>query len=424
MIIIQRIWRGYRIRKRYLQTKQAAIVIQKYFRGHRERLSYLRKKRATILIQAHVRALFARILVEELRQKKREEEERRERLRREEEERRRKEEEQMRIRMEEKEKEDAFKEAQQELLTLAQMANKKAERTVDKKGQVNLDEMFIFLKEGAKPAQVGNDEKVFLNSLSQDLEDMFQQSEGARLPMQPIRATPKPPVLSFEAKEAARAQRRRQRERRVLKKSLGIEDEGASSEPSFDPSAYPLLKFAEMYFNDFPRDTGGFSTFSLRRMPSRIKDALPKSEMLVFTKNSSLPTSMIHMHLPENVNLSCSIFKDLCRYLRGDIKEDQVNLIIQSIIAYGIDRTELRDEILCQIIRQVTENPSEEATLRGWHFLTLATIAFPPSKNFNKVKNYNTPFLFPLPFLLLMLLFYIFLFLSHCNACGLFFFSF
>lgn len=386
MIIIQKIWRGYRIRKRYLQTRQATIVIQKYFRGQRQRIAFLRKKRAAILIQAQVRALFARILVEELRQRKREEEERLERLRREEEERRRREDEQRRIEMEEREKEDAFKEAQKELLTLAQMANKKAKRTVDTKGQVNLDEMFIFLKEDPKPVHAGKDEKVFLHSLSQDLEDMFQQSEGARLPMQPIREAPKPPVLTFEAKEASRAQRKRQRERRVLKKSLGIEDEGAIGETSFDPSAYPLLKFAEMYFNDFPKDTGGFSTFSLRRMPSRIKDPLPKNEMLVFTKNTSLPTSMIHMHLPENVNLSCSIFKDICRYMRGDIKEDQVNLIIQSIIAYGIDRTELRDEIFCQIIRQVTENPSEEATLRGWHFLTLATIAFPPTKNFNKVK--------------------------------------
>lgn len=384
MIIIQKVWRGYRIRKRYLIAKSAAIVIQKYFRGQRERILYLRKKRSAILIQAHVRAFFARLFVEELRQKKREEEERLERLRREEEEKKRKEEEQRRIHEEEKAKEEAFKAAQKELYTLAQMANKKAEKTVDKKGQVNLDEMFVFLKEDPKPR--GDEEKVFLRSLSQDLESMFLQSEGAKLPMSPVKETPKPPVLSFETKENARAQRRRQRDRRVFKKLLGVEDEESPyREDSFDPTAYPLTKFAEMYFNDFPKDTTGFSTFSLRRMPSRIKDALPKAEMLVYTKNSSLPTSMIHMHLPENVNLACSIFKDLCRLLRGDTKDDQTMLIIQSCIAYGIDRTELRDEIFCQIIRQVTDNPSEEAIVRGWHFLTLATIAFPPSKNFNKV---------------------------------------
>lgn len=169
-----------------------------------------------------------------------------------------------------------------------------------------------------------------------------------------------------------------------MKKLLGVEEEASKMEEKFDPAAYPLLKFAEMYFNDFPRDTGGFSTLSLRRAP-RVKDAIPKSEMLIYTKSTSLPTSMVHMHDPENVNLACGIFKDVCKLLKGDLKPDQCNLTMQSTIAYGIERPELRDEIFCQLIRQITENPKEDAILRGWHFLTLCTIAFPPSKNFNKV---------------------------------------
>lgn len=75
--------------------------------------------------------------------------------------------------------------------------------------------------------------------------------------------------------------------------------------------------------------------------------------------------------------------------LRGDMKGDQCNLTIQSTIAYGIDRPELRDEIFCQLIRQISDNPKEDAVMRGWHFLTLCTIAFLPSKNFNKV-HYHT----------------------------------
>ena len=385
MIIIQKVWRGYRIRKRYREMRRACIVIQKYFKGSRERILYLKKRRAAILIQANIRAMFARELVQELKRKKREEEERLERLRREEEERRRKEEEQRKIEMEAKAKEDAYREAQAELLALSRMANKQAEKTVDKKGQVNLDEMFVFLKEDPKKQQDGNAEKKFLHSLSNDLEDMFQQSEGANLPMKPPKKAPEPPVLTFETRESARAQRKRQRDRRVLKKLLGIEEEGARGEEPFDPAEYPLIKFAEKHFNNFPKDTGAFSTFSMRRMPAKIKDPIPKEQMLTYTKNSTLPTSMIHMHLVENVNLACTIFKDICKLMRGDIKEEQAILIIQSCIAYGIDRPELRDEIFCQVIRQVTDNPSNDSTVRGWHFLTLSTIAFPPSKNFNKV---------------------------------------
>ena len=386
MIIIQKVWRGYRIRKRYKEMRRACIIIQTYFRGRRERLMYLRKRRAAILIQAHMRGVFARELVEEIRRKKREEEERLRRLRQEEEERKRKEETRRRAETEERAREEAFKIAQKELITLAEIANKKAEKTVDKKGQVNLDEMFTFLAEPSKPKE--NEEKDFLSDLTHDLEAMFQASDGARQPMhKPMRTAPDPPSSSKNAltRTDQKSSRDLRRQRRVRKKLLGIDDDTGRGDEPFDPTAYPLIKFAEMYFNDFPRDSGAFSTMSLRRLPKSIRDAIPKQEMLVYTKANSLPTSMVHMHEPENVNLACSIFKDLCKLLRGDTKNEQINLVIQSTIAYGIDRSELRDEIFCQLIRQVTENPREDGILRGWHFLTLCTIAFPPSKNFNKV---------------------------------------
>ena len=170
-----------------------------------------------------------------------------------------------------------------------------------------------------------------------------------------------------------------------MKKLLGMDDEYTQVEEPFNPTAYPLVRFAEMYFNDFPRDSSGFSTLSLRRAP-KFHNAIPKEEMLTYTKSHSLPTSMVHMHDPDNVNLACSIFKDISKLLRGDCKADHTNIIIQSTIAYGIDRHELRDEIFVQLIRLVTNNPSEDSVLKGWHLITLCVVGFPPSKNFNKVS--------------------------------------
>lgn len=272
------------------------------------------------------------------------------------------------------------------------MAEMKSEKVVTRNGETDLDKMFQFLSEGPKP--VGREEKEFLTALSSDLEQMFRESQAASEPSRrPSRPAPIPPQPRPQAPPQARAAgiaaphpRTQRRQRRVMKKLLGVEGEGAWQEEPFDPVAYPMIRYAEMYFNDHPRDTGGFSTLSLRRAP-RVKDPIPKSEMLVFTKTSNLPTSIVHMHDPENVNLACVIFKDVCKLLRGDVKSEQFNLTIQSTIAYAIDRAELRDEVFCQLIRQVSENPSEEATLRGWHFLTLCTIAFPPTKSFNKVCN-------------------------------------
>ena len=389
MIIIQKAWRGYRIRKRYLRIRRSTIVIQKYFRGRQKRLQFLRMRRAAITIQAHLRGMFARELAEELRRKKKEEEERKAQQRREEEKRAAKE-------RAEKTMEEAYKAAQKELMLLAQVAQKKAEKTVKKTGDVDLDEMFKFLAQPPKPK--GNQEKAFLDQLTADLDVMFKESDAksGTVKSKPSRPAPKPPGPSASPARkgregegeasGAKLSRTQRRQRRVMKKLLGVDDDQTQKDESFDPNEYPMMKFAEMYFNDFPKDTSPFGTLTLRRAP-RVKDPVPKSEMLSFTKTTTLPTSMVHMHDPDNVNLACSIFKDICKVLQGDVRSEKLSLIIQSTIAYGIERPELRDEIFCQLIRQVTDNPREESVMNGWQILTLSIIAFHPNKNFNKVNN-------------------------------------
>lgn len=394
IVILQKVWRGYIQRKRYLEMKRSAVVLQTAFRGRRQRLLFLKKRRSAVVIQKHVRGMFARIYVRELRIQKRKEEERLLRLRLEEEEKRRKEEERLKEEEEEQARKEAYEAAQKELILLAEIANKKVEKAVTKKGQVDLDQMFTFLAEPPKPD--GDEEKSFLDSLSEDLETMFKESDKQQTLK--LKAKSKRSITrstsqgsdsgiagGMKDNQQQRASRNLRRQRRMKKKLLGLDAETTMEDDYFDPLAYPLLKFAEAHFNDFPKETGAFSTMSLRRLPKSIKDAIPKEDMLIYTKSTSIPTSIIHMHDPENVNLACSIFKDLCKFLRGDARPDQVHLIIQSTIAYGIDRPELRDEIFCQLIRQVTDNPREDAILRGWHFLTLCVTAFPPSKNFNRV---------------------------------------
>jgi hypothetical protein len=122
----------------------------------------------------------------------------------------------------------------------------------------------------------------------------------------------------FSNKPVVAGKRTIRRKKRVQEKMLFEEqraEKEKQAEENLNPLEYSMIKFAENYFNDHPKATSGTLTGKSPKQLSQM-DIMPKSEMVCYSKSSSLPTSMIHMQDPENVTLACSIFKDICKYLK------------------------------------------------------------------------------------------------------------
>ncbi|KAI7831216.1 hypothetical protein BC939DRAFT_437941 [Gamsiella multidivaricata] len=81
--------------------------------------------------------------------------------------------------------------------------------------------------------------------------------------------------------------------------------------------------------------------------------------------------------------------------------EDDTKLVLE-LIKKGLDHGELRDEIYVQLCKQLTENPSREGSIKGWHLFTILLITFAPSKNLHEylasfLTQHATTSLHPIP---------------------------
>ncbi|XP_073998839.1 unconventional myosin 81F [Rhodnius prolixus] len=173
------------------------------------------------------------------------------------------------------------------------------------------------------------------------------------------------------------AERGLRRKYRVEKKIQEMEQDNTLFSAPLNDTYHDIVEFAQTYFNSHERTPEGTIIATLTRK-NKVTEMMPKYEMVTYYKGSTIPTSHIQMYDPDNVNMACSIFRDLCKYMKGEHKNEVQ--VIQSIIGAGLEREELRDEIFVQCMRQSTNNPSAEATERLWLLLCLTIVAFQPSK--------------------------------------------
>lgn len=109
------------------------------------------------------------------------------------------------------------------------------------------------------------------------------------------------------------------------------------------------------------------------------KRKVPIEKMVIYQKNSLSAPLLNQLAKPLHKDaLKC--FKYIQKIQKTEIKSavDDIYLLMEKGVLHG----GLRDEIYVQICKQVTQNPSDVQTQRGWFLIGIIAIAFPPSKNF------------------------------------------
>ncbi|KAI8814450.1 Rho GTPase activation protein [Cladochytrium replicatum] len=130
--------------------------------------------------------------------------------------------------------------------------------------------------------------------------------------------------------------------------------------------------FAQRYFAEHRR--GIFRRrVPVEKMLEWQKDTL-KSPLMVMNKE-------YHKEAQKCFKLLQRIMGD-----RGGVpaNSEQHRKEIQELLDKGINSGILRDEIYVQLCKQLSHNPQPESIFRGWQFMCVITIAFPPSKNFEE----------------------------------------
>ncbi|XP_046440084.1 myosin-I heavy chain-like isoform X4 [Daphnia pulex] len=181
-----------------------------------------------------------------------------------------------------------------------------------------------------------------------------------------------------------RENREVRRKLRIARKLHELEEDIQSAANQAN-ELHELIEYAEKNFNvhEYISEVNLGSTLKKNKKPGETI-TISKEEMVVFTKFNYIPTSHLVLYDHDSILVACDIFKDLCRYMKSEMKYEEEETFLNTVIGHGLERDDLRDELYVMCMRQSTNNPSPDMCEKIWILLAFCVVAFVPSKMLHK----------------------------------------